>query len=94
MEFRKVWQCECGRKYGFWGNGEKEEIRERFWFIAYMYSIEDRSADVINTVINVHPIEWINKINANKSGLESYRLVFYRETSKEQFEKVHGKCTP
>lgn len=61
------------------------------YFISYQWCPDetDRSkVRVENSVIQMHPVDWLKEMVTKRPG--NYRLLFFSEIDKTQFESVRG----
>lgn len=66
----------------------------RYWFITYWLKakpVPGGSDGFHNLVIDKHPTEWLLEHEDGDEWYFAPVIVFYRETSKESFDRVDGR---
>jgi hypothetical protein len=63
---------------------------DRYWFLTYELHGENGRLAIGNTVTLTHPITWLKTENEKREDDARFVLMFFRETSREQYEATEG----
>lgn len=65
-------------------------MEQKYYFIAWQSNYIDKNLPTLgNSVINIHPIDWIIEMNHFQGPRIKYRIDFYMEITKELYERYY-----
>ena len=64
-------------------------MEQKYYFISYLWS--DLSNNFYCEAIDIHPMEWFERVNRSVWPPAKYKLISWNEITKEQFDSAkHG----
>ncbi len=67
-----------------------DKQKDRYYFISYACrSKKSMQSDFGNALIDIHPLEW--QVQQYKYEKAAYTLLFYKEISKQEYDRFIGR---
>ncbi len=61
----------------------------KYYFVSYQYHFNSAKQEILNSVLDIHPIEWL--LSKNSDGKSKYTIIFYDEITEEQYRNSNYK---